>query len=496
MARAGCCAGCLRTLVFYAPPVPYSQDDLTRQELLDSKLKSWVPGDTELQAEGHWVQTPEDLQIPLVHITDRSAGPEQDRITIIYSHANGEDLSRRVKSAIRLSEQTDCDVVTYEYPGYGLSQTQDGVLLKHTSCCGCTGQACRGWGSTRKGAYSASEERTRDAITAAFEWLTVQQGRPTARVALYGCSLGTAVTADLAARLGSEGVVLHAVVLMAPFESIIRTVLTDTAATTFGMCDLWMTCERVADISAPLLIVHGTLDAVCPFHHGYRLYRTAQEAEVAVTLLVAEGVGHQDLLEFEGMLYKAEIRQYLYDPRGFRHPSAYSAGSETEGKKSLEELVELSGEGALGTELGVARACCLCLSIMILAPIAVGSLPMMLAVALLSPYLLQVGIDRNSDLVLAIAGLGLCNILLVVLLVLNTAARYFGCCVLKNAYEVADPDDPQRIIKRTPWNPGGKFSLSKWLRHEAPIFLISLPVMFAIEPVSYTHLTLPTKRIV
>lgn len=57
--------------------------------------------------------------------------------TLVYSHANAEDISQlycigqrrlsdRRSFLSTLSQQTSCSVVCYDYPGYGLNTSLDG----------------------------------------------------------------------------------------------------------------------------------------------------------------------------------------------------------------------------------------------------------------------------------------------------------------------------------------------------------------------------------
>ena len=67
----------------------------------DSML--WLP---ELQVTPHWVKCAEEaIWIPIIYITDKSAGPDAERLTLIHSHENGEDLSKKLDTgAVHLSQ--------------------------------------------------------------------------------------------------------------------------------------------------------------------------------------------------------------------------------------------------------------------------------------------------------------------------------------------------------------------------------------------------------
>ncbi len=109
-------------------------------------------------------------------------------------------------------------------------------------------------------------------------------------IIVHGESLGTGIAAAVAAE--RPGVKL--LVLEAPY-----TALVDMAAEAypwlpvgFLMTDQMPTRERIGNVSAPVLIVHGTKDRIIPVEHGRRLFDLAPEPK---DLLIIEGAGHGDL---------------------------------------------------------------------------------------------------------------------------------------------------------------------------------------------------------
>ena len=51
-------------------------------------------------------------------------------LTILYSHGNGEDLGM-IRSQLEKISESGCNVISYDYPGYGLSSgdpTEDGCF--------------------------------------------------------------------------------------------------------------------------------------------------------------------------------------------------------------------------------------------------------------------------------------------------------------------------------------------------------------------------------
>ncbi len=127
------------------------------------------------------------LRIPAVHIRS-----EERKFTIIYSHGNAEDVGLSLPYLDRLSRCCNCNVLAYEYCGYSIAEGEP------------------------------SEKNCYECIDAAYRYLTVRRQSVVdpSSIVLFGRSLGTGPTVDLAARLLSEttgkGSSLAGVVLQSP----------------------------------------------------------------------------------------------------------------------------------------------------------------------------------------------------------------------------------------------------------------------------------------
>lgn len=139
---------------------------------------------------------------------------------------------------------------------------------------------------------------------AAYEAAVARYGAT--RLVGYGESLGTGVMTQLAARRP-----LKAVVLEAPFLSTVA-----VAKKLFGwlpisllMRDQFRSDLAIANINAPLLVIHGVRDEVIPYEQGKALFELARAPK---QFLSVPGGRHNDLTDF-GVLTKA---------RDFLHASA------------------------------------------------------------------------------------------------------------------------------------------------------------------------------
>jgi uncharacterized protein len=116
-------------------------------------------------------------------------------------------------------------------------------------------------------------------------------GIPAGSIVLVGESLGTGVAVQTAA-----AVPVAAVILEAPFTAAV-----DIAARTYPwvpvrwlMKDQFRSRTHIADIRAPLLILHGEADRVIPFSFGQALHALAQDPK---TFLSLGPVGHDALFD-------------------------------------------------------------------------------------------------------------------------------------------------------------------------------------------------------
>ncbi len=142
---------------------------------------------------------------------------------------------------------------------------------------GVAAMAYRGGGGV-PGAPSESQ-LTADA-RAFLDGLDKLLGRPVTadQLVIYGVSLGTGL-----ATIAASEVDLAALVLEAPFDRLCRAA--ENAYPIFPAClvmwdERYDSADRIADVDAPVLILHGSDDAIIPADLGKALFEAAEEPKV------------------------------------------------------------------------------------------------------------------------------------------------------------------------------------------------------------------------
>lgn len=166
---------------------------------------------------------------------------------------------------MELSNALRTSALCYDYSGYGLS----------------TGKA--------------SESNCYADIRAAYTYLVAERRIAPSRIVLFGRSLGSGPTVDLAAQLGRQ---LGGVVLIAGLTSCVRVVFNSVTTMKF---DMFANVDKMEAVEVPVFCVHGSNDDVVPFSHGLELYR---KARYAVDPLWIHEAGHNNL---ESTRFIAEV---------------------------------------------------------------------------------------------------------------------------------------------------------------------------------------------
>ncbi|KFQ44699.1 Alpha/beta hydrolase domain-containing protein 17A, partial [Nestor notabilis] len=184
------------------------------------------------------------------------------RYTVLFSHGNAVDLGQMSSFYIGLGTRINCNIFSYDYSGYGVS----------------TGKP--------------SERNLYSDIDAAY-------GISPENIILYGQSIGTVPTVDLASRYECAAIVLHS-----PLTSGMRVAFPETKKTYWF--DAFPNIEKISKITSPVLIIHGTEDEVIDFSHGLALFERCPKA---VEPLWVDGAGHNDIELYSQ--YLERLRKFI-----------------------------------------------------------------------------------------------------------------------------------------------------------------------------------------
>ncbi|KAK9867301.1 hypothetical protein WJX84_010821 [Apatococcus fuscideae] len=194
----------------------------------------------------------------------------QSSLTVLFSHGNAVDLGAVLLFCNELSRDLQCNVLAYDYSGYGRS------------------------GGTPSVTTSLSD------IRLCYDWL-LEQGIPPSKIVLFGQSVGSGPTVDLAAKMPNlAGVVLHT-----PLLSGMR-VLNPNWRYWPSLLDVYPNMRLIAQIKVPVLVMHGTQDEVIDIAHGKELHGLCKRPH---TPFWAEGYNHQNLEMAPG--YLPALRDFM-----------------------------------------------------------------------------------------------------------------------------------------------------------------------------------------
>jgi fermentation-respiration switch protein FrsA (DUF1100 family) len=112
------------------------------------------------------------------------------------------------------------------------------------------------------------------------------KGAPPEKTVLYGESMGTGVAVQMAIERDVGAVILNAPFTSMPDVAAIRYWMYPVRRT---MWDRYDSLSKIAEINAPLMVMHGTADQTIPVEMSRTLLAAASEPKVG---LFIEGAGH------------------------------------------------------------------------------------------------------------------------------------------------------------------------------------------------------------
>ncbi|CAN8256330.1 unnamed protein product [Cochlearia groenlandica] len=214
--------------------------------------------------------------------------------TLLYSHGNAADLGQMYELFIELSIHLKVNLMGYDYSGYGQS----------------TGKP--------------SEHHTYADIEAVYKCLEETYGAKQEDVILYGQSVGSGPTLDLASRLPR----LRAVVLHSPILSGLRVMYPVKKTYWF---DIYKNIDKITLVNCPVLVIHGTCDEVVDCSHGKQLWELSKEKYEPLWL---EGGNHCDLEHYPE--YVKHLKKFITTVERCITSRVSTSQSETLSKGDLE----------------------------------------------------------------------------------------------------------------------------------------------------------------
>lgn len=163
----------------------------------------------------------------------------------------------------------------------------------------------RGWGESTP--ITPSEASIRQDALLAWSELKKHQVKASQRV-IYGHSMGSGAAVDLASRLNPTD--YGGLVLESAFTSF-----TDVAHASGWLPRLlnlfnreaFASIDKISQVHAPLLMLHGSLDATIPIQLGQQLFEAANPPKQWLTMA---GAAHSDLNLVNPALYQATLRNF------------------------------------------------------------------------------------------------------------------------------------------------------------------------------------------
>lgn len=190
------------------------------------------------------------------------------KTTIIYSHGNAEDIGHSKRWLYSLHQSLNVNVIGYDYEGYGL----------HNG--------------------SPSENSCYRDIATVVTYLKNKFDIHEKDIILYGRSLGTGPTVNIATKYKFKGVILEA-----PYKSIFG-VVSENLANSSVCLNPFRNESKIDQVQCPIIIFHGKKDNIIAHDHS----RALQQKSKCTLVTLNEG-GHNDLQVYYGDTIMNKIRE-------------------------------------------------------------------------------------------------------------------------------------------------------------------------------------------
>ena len=196
---------------------------------------------------------------------------------MIYCQGNSGDLGTSFFECYEIALRSNCIIVTFEYPGYGLCKEDE----------------------ITEGEFYRRIKRIYHFVTRSLKFSPKQ-------IILYGFSLGTGITFDFACK---NNYPVAGLILQSPFLSIVRTIFNIRKTQYF---DLFNNCDKAKNLCTKTLFIHGINDSIIPFIHGKILSKLIPEKYFYDFEKIENG-NHNNLLKLNKDLIFQKINNFISD---------------------------------------------------------------------------------------------------------------------------------------------------------------------------------------
>ena len=201
--------------------------------------------------------------------------PGDKDLVWLWFHGNAGNISHRLENLALLHHELGVSIFLFDYRGYGRSEGR----------------------SSEKGTYLDAE--------AALAYLYSRGDINKDRIIYFGRSLGAAVAVEMATRQAPTALILES-----PFPSV-----SYMARRLYPFLPVWPllrtkydSLSKIAEVQAPLLVLHGDSDDIVPVEAGKKLFEAAREPK---DFYIISGAGHNDTYLVGGQDYFDEMHRFI-----------------------------------------------------------------------------------------------------------------------------------------------------------------------------------------
>ena len=230
---------------------------------------------------------------------------------IIYCHGNSGDIGTSFMECQILARNLRCEVLSFEYPGYGLSDDLN----------------------------NRNEKMSYVYIREVYRFIRQNMGYEPQNIIIYGFSLGTGIAFDLACDKNYPN---GGVILQSPFLSITRIFYNFKKTYYF---DIFNSCDKAKFCESTIYIIHGNKDKIVPYIHGRILAKLIPQKYLYGFYTVPDA-DHNDLIKFAKEHLYINIGNFIYDMLNKKEPTIYDkfTNKEKDNESSMMDMSSMKSD--------------------------------------------------------------------------------------------------------------------------------------------------------